>query len=207
MAKPSERTLAAPEAVASQVRPIARLLALEIRPQRVGFVVFEGAASLLDWGVRGFVGEPSELTTIAAKKIGLLLDIYTPVAIAAREVSERETRTKQSRQSVLAAIRIAARVRSVKFHRFSEKKIRRFFSRQGCETKHQIASALAERFGSLSWKLPPKRKPWQSQHYNSVIFDAAATGVAFLGTEAFQTVEGAQTTGHFDGLSPMYELI
>ena len=38
---------------------------------------------------------------------------------------------------------------------------------------------LAEWFDELSWKLPPKCKPWQSEDHNLTIFDAAATAMTF----------------------------
>jgi len=47
-------------------------------------------------------------------------------------------------------------------------------------TKHEIASAIGELFVELVWKLPTKRKPWQSEDHNMVIFDAAALGVTLF---------------------------
>jgi hypothetical protein len=29
-------------------------------------------------------------------------------------------------------------------------------------------------------KLPPKRRPWESERYNTLVFDAVATAMAFL---------------------------
>jgi hypothetical protein len=69
--------------------------------------------------------------------------------------------------------------------------VRRFFDQTGSATKHEIASTLAEWFIELAWKLPAKRKPWQSENYQMVIFDAVATGAAFLALkDAMKNVDG-----------------
>ena len=57
--------------------------------------------------------------------------------------------------------------------------VRQFFAEYGCHNKHAIAAQLAEWFDELSWKLPPKCKPWQSEDHNLTIFDAAATAMTF----------------------------
>ena len=44
----------------------------------------------------------------------------------------------------------------------------------------QAHEALAEWFEDLAWKPPLRRKPWQHEPHNTVIFDALATAVVFL---------------------------
>jgi hypothetical protein len=58
--------------------------------------------------------------------------------------------------------------------------VRYFFGQHGCKTKHDIASVLAAWFEELAWKLPPKRKPWQSERHATALFDAVAVGVTFF---------------------------
>jgi len=72
--------------------------------------------------------------------------------------------------------------------------VRRFFARYNGTTKHAIASLLAGWYPDLFWKLPRKRRIWQSESYNMAVFDAAATGVAYLGKMSHQR-------GPFDGPS------
>ena len=47
------------------------------------------------------------------------------------------------------------------------------------KSKHDIASMLAQMFPELLWKLPPKRKIWESEHFRMVMFDAIALGFAY----------------------------
>jgi hypothetical protein len=81
---------------------------------------------------------------------------------------------------VIAKIRIEAGQHSAETRFVSGRKIRRLFERYGCTNKHQIASLLAEWFDEIRWKLPTKRRPWQSERYNTLLFDALATGIAFF---------------------------
>jgi hypothetical protein len=57
--------------------------------------------------------------------------------------------------------------------------IRKTFSDMDCETKDDIAAALTRIFTELVWRLPPKRRPWQSEHPRMAIFDAIALGLAY----------------------------
>jgi hypothetical protein len=38
-------------------------------------------------------------------------------------------------------------------------------------------------FEELSWMVPPKRKPWHSESYHAVVFDAVATGLVAFAEE------------------------
>jgi len=54
--------------------------------------------------------------------------------------------------------------------------------------KHQIATAIAERFPDLLSVLPPQRKSWQSEDYRMSVFDAAAIGIAFFTREGRRAI-------------------
>jgi hypothetical protein len=49
----------------------------------------------------------------------------------------------------------------------------------GCETRDEIAAVLARLFLDLHWRLPPKRRAWQSEHPRMAMFDAIALGLAY----------------------------
>lgn len=182
MADAAERTLIAGETDSPNDGPHRkdRLLALEIRSQKFGFVVFEGPTRLLDWGVRSYAGRSAHRRAIVEKKICLLLQLYAPSAVVMRR---RDSSSRRARKAILSAvqtIRTEARKCSIELQSLNTREIRRFFAEHGGATKHQIASLLAKRFEELSWKLPRARKAWQSEAHIMPIFDAAATGIAFL---------------------------
>jgi hypothetical protein len=47
-------------------------------------------------------------------------------------------------------------------------------------TKYERAQAVVQRFPVLTQKLPPKRKPWESEDYRMSVFAAAALAMAYL---------------------------
>src|ERR1019366_2291299 len=72
--------------------PWERILAVEIRPQKFGFVVFEGAKRLLDWGVSGYASPRNSVEATVTKRIGLLLSLYVPSVVI---VSRRKNDTSK----------------------------------------------------------------------------------------------------------------
>jgi hypothetical protein len=158
-----------------------RILALEVRPRVTGFAVLEAKPSLLDWGMRKHRVSNRQLAGAAARKINALLDLYAPSAIVvrARNVLGHEARRRV--KTVIGVTRGEARKRSITFQTISTEAVYRFFAPHKCTTKYQVATRVAGWFTELSWKLPPKRKSWKSEDHRMVVFDAAATGLAFLG--------------------------
>jgi hypothetical protein len=149
-----------------------RLLALEIRPRKAGFVVLEGA-TLLDWGVTTYgTGTP------AMRRIASLLDLHTPSII----VTRRRPRLKkgQAVPNIMQSIKREARRRSIHFQSLDAHQVRAFFIQRGRRNKHVVATLLAEWFPELAWKLPPKRKLWQSEPHYATLFDAVAIAVTYL---------------------------
>jgi hypothetical protein len=180
MAKGTEGTLEPAKDSVADARQEFRILALEIRPRKIGFVVFEGPNRLLDWGVRSFAGHRNNRQAMAADRVSRLLELHEPAMVVIRRKPDGGSEGGKMGHLILKAIRGETESRSVAFRSVSEKSVERSFQQDGYRTKHQIASALAERFADLHWKLPPKRKAWQSEHHNMAIFDAAALGIAFL---------------------------
>ncbi len=154
-----------------------RLLALEVRPQEFGFIVFEGTTRIMDWGTRMAVDWQNRKRVVALKAIRRLLDFYRPPMIVLHRNGSSVDAIR-----VATIIRAEARRRSVQCQTVAMADVGRFFAALGCTTKHEIASLIAEWFAELSWVVPPKRKPWQSESRHTLIFDAAAVGVVFLAT-------------------------
>ncbi len=46
--------------------------------------------------------------------------------------------------------------------------------------KYQRAVEMASQFPEIGWKLPLKRKPWESEHYSITIFEALSTAVSYI---------------------------
>lgn len=160
-----------------------RVLAVELRPQKFGFVVFEEATRLMDWGVRSTIDRRSRRRVIAHNAIGRLLDLYKPSVVVMRQ-SAKSPSTTYARHVVAEIIRGEARRRTMRSRAIRAQDMRRFYAKLGCTTKYEIASLVAKRFEELAWNVPPKRKAWQQEYYRTCIFDAAALGYFFMSIAA-----------------------
>jgi hypothetical protein len=49
------------------------------------------------------------------------------------------------------------------------------------KSKYERARLIVASFPVLATRLPPKRRAWQSEHYQLIIFDAVALGLAYFG--------------------------
>jgi hypothetical protein len=153
-----------------------RVLALDVHPQSLGFVVFEGPNQILSWGIRSFRPGVNVVKTPAREKLLTVLDKFTPSAVVIRE---RGTARNTKKAKILTTIERQARSQRIPVRFISRGDVNRAFV--GFESnKYEVALALSKQFPALAPRLPPKRKIWQSEDYRMGIFDAAAVGVAYF---------------------------
>lgn len=152
-----------------------RILSLEVRYRRFGFVVLEGKpARLLDLGVRTFASAPGVL-----QRLQPLMSIFEPCVIVVRPSNHQNRLHRRGVQSIHRVIRREAARRSIPVEPVTVHEIRCAFGDSG-KTKENIAAAVAKIFPDMHWKVPPKRKPWISEGHNMAVFDATATALAYL---------------------------
>jgi hypothetical protein len=152
-----------------------RVLALDVRPQRAGYAVFEGPNVLLDVGLTVFKTRPD-----AKRRLTFLVDIYRPDVIVTRKLRHRSRRDHLETRFILhKAHRLAERT-SATIAQIRETELRKYFGKFGAYTKHQIASFVAHKFPDLAYRLPPPRRVWQSERARMSIFDAVSCGVAYF---------------------------
>jgi hypothetical protein len=157
-----------------------RVLALDVRPRSFGYVVFEGADLLLDWGVQSFRNGRNSVRIPLATKIAALLEDFHPAVVVAKEPPSRKKVNRARTRKILELIRHKASLRGIRTCVLKRRAASSFFGGEERVTKHEIATALAERFAELRPLLPPKRKLWESEDYRMSIFDSAALGVAYF---------------------------
>lgn len=157
-----------------------RLVALEIRPRVMGFVIFDERKRLVDWGSRKYRVRTQTLLKVVTKKLNVLLDLYVPSAVVVRTRDVRSRKARRRIDTVTGILRAEARRRAIKVQMVSTKAIRRRFAPHHCATKQEIARLIAGWFRELSLKLPPKRKHWRTEDSRMILFDAAATALTFL---------------------------
>lgn len=151
-----------------------RILAIDPASRGFGFAVLEGPERLIDWGGRDTRRNKRPQTL---RKVEELVQFYKPDAIVVEDCRHRSSRRHKRVQHLIEDILDLARQKKIKVRPIPISTVHRFFSETGAATKHQIATALAERFPELAGRLPRKRRPWESENHSMSVFDAAALGL------------------------------
>lgn len=136
-----------------------------------GFAVFEGPSELVDWGAREVRGGRREEFLA---KIEALLSWHRPDVVVLENYAGEGSKRGKRIQALIRSIAKRAAKLDVKVASYSRGLIRQCFLRYQARTKHEIAEVIAREFPELELRLPPKRKPWMSEHYRMSMFDAAA---------------------------------
>jgi hypothetical protein len=158
---------------------ILRILAISPSTRGFGFAVLDKPGTLVDWGVKSVKGDKNSQSI--AKVVGLI-DHYEPKVLVLPDHSTKQSRRSPRIKALNQELLALASGHNVKLASYSHEKVRRFFFDGEEGTKDAIAEILANRFPEeLSFRLPPKRKPWMSEDYRMDIFDAVALIVVFLG--------------------------
>ena len=154
-----------------------RILAIDLRTRRFGYAVFEGSKQLLDYGLclYGSSGGP----TAARKRMAELLKLFSPSMISIRAVRRKKAFGAVGVRPILAAIKREAAACEIPMQFLETTQVKKIFQRFRAHTKHEIASVVAQLFPELVWKLPPKRKVWQKEHYRMAMFEAIGVGYAY----------------------------
>jgi hypothetical protein len=156
-----------------------RILAIDLRGRRFGYVVFEGHKRLLDYGTGSYPVAGNDELVATGKALAEVLRLYPPSAIVVKAERWDATDATPGARSVMDGMINEARSRSIPICLVNRDDIRHTFYVLGCETKYEIASALTRIFPELVWKLPPKREIWKSEHPRMPMFDAIALGLAY----------------------------
>jgi hypothetical protein len=157
-------------------KSLTRVLALDLHPRRFGYVVLEGPDRLLDWGVRRCRSEGNPADVLIRRRLRPLLELWRPMFLVIhgeRQIPPRKDllRERLLKGVVAEAKNYRARVQILK---------KRPTDRAEKLTKYERAQAVVKRFPVLTRKLPPKRKPWESEDYRISMFAAAATAMTLL---------------------------
>jgi hypothetical protein len=153
----------------------ARYLAVDVRPRSFGFVVVENKV-VLDSGIR--MCEQIRFGDCLGQRFDRILRTYSPSAVILRGTAGLKANLKK--REILTAIRQGAKQHGAGVVSVKPATISHYFRRYDATTKYQVAEVVATILPELAWKLPRKRRPWESEHYRMSIFDAAAVVIAHL---------------------------
>lgn len=148
---------------------------------------------LLDWGVRVYPAIGEEEASMASKRLSSLLKLFSPSVIVLKKERWDLAGTNLHMQLLIEVAKRAAILNAVQIRLLGDADVRATFRNMDCETRIEIAEALARVFPELVSYLPPKRRAWQAEHPRMTVFDAIALGLAYWqhpSTEPPNLVEG-----------------
>jgi hypothetical protein len=152
-----------------------RIIAIDLRSSRFGFVVFEGPKRLLDWGIKNFRQGVNAVRIPANVKLGDLMDEFLPNAIV---LMNREAETK-GRARMREGLLREAEKRRITVHFLSPGEVKAAFVGSN-RNKYEVAAAVIKQFPELASRRPGERKIWKPEDYVIKIFDAAALGITYF---------------------------
>ena len=157
---------------------LSRVLALDLHPRHFGYVVVESPQRLLDWGGRSYRCKGNSADVLIRKRLRPLLELWRPSLLLIHH--PRQTGPKRNDFQINFCKRI---VTEAKNHRVSVRTLTKTPKQgpSGKPTKYENARRAAGHFSVLRWKLPPKRKPWESEDYRMSMFTAAAAAFTTSG--------------------------
>jgi len=151
----------------------ARYLGLSLRSDGFGFVVVEDTVAL-DCGVRAC--EQTGSIECLAQLFDRILRTYLPTEVIMLGIGSVEATEKRGKVQTAIAGRVSRK--NIPVVRLSAASLTKHFRQVNAETKYEIALAVARILPELAWRLPPKRRAWESEPRRSLIFEAAAAVIA-----------------------------
>ncbi|MGY3347195.1 MULTISPECIES: hypothetical protein [unclassified Bradyrhizobium] len=161
------------------------VLSIYVNTRGFAFIVFEGLATLFDWGIRESRG-PRKFN-VCLPRITQLFDRHAPDVLVIQDTSKQGTERARWISSLNASIAALAKGRGIPIFVYSRNQVRSAFERYGCPNKQRLAELIAKQIPALAQYVPPPRKPWMSEDRRMGLFDAAALALTFFGSTDNQT--------------------
>lgn len=157
------------------VRSPGRILALNLRRQRFGYAVMEGASFLLDWGVRRRLRRNESKPRFFVRSLESLLYLWRPSLVVFMGVAKS---MNGCTTNYMLQISREMRRHRIRTRRFSIRDVQRVFGMGAPLTQQSMAEAMVQQLPFFAANLPPTRKPWMSEDYRMLMFSAIALALA-----------------------------
>ncbi|HEX4960617.1 MAG TPA: hypothetical protein VF173_07240 [Thermoanaerobaculia bacterium] len=155
-----------------------RVIAIDPIAKGFGFVIFEQPFHLVAWGIARVKGDKRAGAIVQFEK---LLAEFRPDAVVLEDAAAPGSRRRHRVRDLIKELLTLAGRRNLVVHTFARSAvIERFSSPEKRATKYSIATRLTRDFPELGEKLPPPRKPWDSEHERMSVFDALALAVTYV---------------------------
>lgn len=160
--------------------PKRRTLAFDARASVFGYALFEDELWLLDWGRCAMRSGRSDrsVAEAARARISSTIDLCMPAVVIVR--SSRKPPTSTPVGPVANAIARETARRRIPLIAIAREDVQKTICPDIRATKHELHVFLANWFPELRPRIPPPRRAWQSERRAGPVFDAVATGFAYL---------------------------
>jgi len=150
-----------------------RVLSIELTRRGFAFAVLESSENLIEWGGRRVSGDVS----VFLAKVKRLVALYRPDVLVVEEPAG-------SRRSAPGQERLAWGEQYAADHGIAHRSVGQRDLAKGFPgtngRRHPVAVQVSRLFPELARRLPPPRRPWQSEALVMGIFLAVARGHAAL---------------------------
>lgn len=154
---------------------LGRLLAVDIRTDRIGYAAFETPAKLLDYGTSRFdSGESGQA------RMEFLLRALAPSILVLHKPRTRSTRRRPRWIVNRNVIEGAAKKVGIPVTFVAETTLKAHYSKFNCRNKFQVAKLLGTWFPEVARHVPRARKCYEPEPWTITCFDAIALGVAYF---------------------------
>lgn len=117
-------------------------------------------------------------------RLTALLKLYSPSVIVITKERWDQSTTSSPIRSLTEEVTRLADLNDIPIRVLRQTEVRQLFLGMQSETRHEIAASLARIFPELTSRLPPERRPWDSEHSVMTVFDAIALGLAYWSQES-----------------------
>jgi hypothetical protein len=152
-----------------------RILAVEIRADRLGYAVLETPTQLRDFGAVWF-----DSNRAARSRVAHLIHFSQPSVLVLRGGTARYPRNMRKRKALARIARDEARKIAIPSARVSELEFSSFFGQYACRDKYDVAAVLVGQFTDLAWRLQSRPKFYDPEPRPILYFDSIALGVVYL---------------------------
>lgn len=147
-----------------------RVLAMAAATGRIGHVLLAGE-KLLDWGLsRKASKSPALAVTHTQKLIGKL----KPDVVVTEDIPKTSTKSPKTRKLIQVVSRVAERAILLDI---------RMKASRSFPNKYEEAAHLSTRFPEITAWVPKKRRLWEPEPRNTILFEALSLGCAAIEEE------------------------
>lgn len=145
------------------------VLAIHPTARGVGWAVFEGPLSPVDWAVVRSTDNAKCL-----ERMDRLVARYAPEVIVLEDFESQRRRRVERIHRLSRSVMQLSTTRGAEVRVYSRAVVRTCFASVGAKTRYEIALAVASHIEAFQHRMPPLRRAWMSQDARLSIFDAAA---------------------------------